>query len=162
MADDNKSKRKYRRRKHYQSSSFNSSSSSDSELDGKSIERRSRKSKENRKPVLKKRVKWTNDDIHKLIDLYEARPCLWDVFCPEYHDRGITGKAKTEIEVSDHTFLNTFNLYGPQSFYQCLYIPLDSLTLHVLTYHNLHLCWNISAFHTGSPISWKFKNKRNT
>ena len=45
------------------------------------------------------KTKWNNDEISRLIDLYEARPCLWDVFTSEHHNREATSKAKAEIEV---------------------------------------------------------------
>lgn len=44
-------------------------------------------------------VRWTNEEISNLIDEYEARSCLWDVFSPQYHNREVTGKAKKELEV---------------------------------------------------------------
>ena len=31
-----------------------------------------------------KKFNWDEDDIEKLIDLYEARPCLWDIADPTY------------------------------------------------------------------------------
>ena len=52
-------------------------------------------SKENNKK------KWSTEETNKLIDAYEARPCLWDVYRPEYHDRQVTSKAKAEIEVCE-------------------------------------------------------------
>ena len=27
---------------------------------------------------------WKDEDIERLIDLYEARPCLWDIADPTY------------------------------------------------------------------------------
>ena len=60
--------------------------------------------KENIPKTFKK--KWTNENLSQLIDLYEARPCLWDIFCKEYHNRDATGKAKAEIEVSPFTIEN--------------------------------------------------------
>ena len=29
--------------------------------------------------------------ICNLIDEYEARPCLWNIFCDDYHNRDVTG-----------------------------------------------------------------------
>ena len=45
-------------------------------------------------------VKWSNEKIFRLIKLYEERPCLWDVFSQQYHNRETTRKAKSELEVS--------------------------------------------------------------
>ena len=47
--------------------------------------------------------KWSGGSISKLIDEYEARPCLWNIFCDDYHNRDVTGKAKKELEVSLRT-----------------------------------------------------------
>ena len=44
--------------------------------------------------------KWSGGLISKLIDEYEACPCLWNIFCDDYHNRDGTGKAKKELEVS--------------------------------------------------------------
>ncbi|KAL9966434.1 hypothetical protein ACROYT_G024507 [Oculina patagonica] len=44
------------------------------------------------------RKSWTQSDIYRLIDLYEERTCLWDVFSNDYHNREVTGKAKSEME----------------------------------------------------------------
>ena len=38
--------------------------------------------------------KWSGGLISKLVDEYEARPCLWNIFCDDYHNRDVTGKAK--------------------------------------------------------------------
>ena len=47
------------------------------------------------------RKSWPQSDIYRLIDLYEERTCLWDVFSNDYHNREVTGKAKSEMEVSN-------------------------------------------------------------
>jgi len=44
-------------------------------------------------------ARWSNEMIFRLIDEYEARPCLWDIFSTEYHNRDVTGKIKQEMEV---------------------------------------------------------------
>ena len=36
-----------------------------------------------------KKFNWNEDDVEKLIDLYEARPCLWDIADPTYSKRDI-------------------------------------------------------------------------
>ena len=41
--------------------------------------------------------KWTHDKIVRLIDLYEERACLWDVFDKEYHDKDKRERALVEI-----------------------------------------------------------------
>ena len=53
-----------------------------------------------------KTEKWSNDQIFRLIDEYEARSCLWDVFSDDYHNRDITSKAKKEMEVSLQAYLS--------------------------------------------------------
>ena len=45
-----------------------------------------------------KKFNWDEDDIEKLIDLYEARPCLWDIADPTYSKRDIKEKALSEIK----------------------------------------------------------------
>ena len=56
-----------------------------------------RKAKKSKKPGNKK---WSSSLICNLIDEYEAQPCLWNIFCDDYHNRDVTGKAKKELEVS--------------------------------------------------------------
>lgn len=41
--------------------------------------------------------KWTHEEIVKLIELYEERACLWDVFDKEYHDKDKRQRALIEI-----------------------------------------------------------------
>ena len=43
-----------------------------------------RKAKKAKKPD---NEKWSNSLICNLIDEYEARPCLWNIFCDDYHNR---------------------------------------------------------------------------
>ena len=56
-----------------------------------------RKAKKAKKPG---NEKWSSSLICNLMDEYEARPCLWNIFCDNYHNRDVTGKAKKELEVS--------------------------------------------------------------
>ena len=35
--------------------------------------------------------KWSGSLICNLIYEYEARPCLWNTFCDDYHNRDVTG-----------------------------------------------------------------------
>ena len=45
-----------------------------------------------------KKFNWDEDDVEKLIDLYEARPCLWDIADPTYSKKDIKEKALSEIK----------------------------------------------------------------
>ena len=36
--------------------------------------------------------KWSREEIFAPIDLYEARPCLWEISFKEYHNREVTAK----------------------------------------------------------------------
>ena len=47
-----------------------------------------RKAKKSKKPG---NEKWSGSLICNLIDEYEARPCLWNIFCDDYHNRDVTG-----------------------------------------------------------------------
>ena len=60
----------------------------------------------NKKNRITKRssARWSNDLLFRLIDEYEARPCLWDIFSKDYHNRDITGKVKQEMEVNYSPF----------------------------------------------------------
>ena len=42
--------------------------------------------------------KWSSEETNQLIDLFEERPCLWDVFNKSYHDREKRDKAYVEIK----------------------------------------------------------------
>ena len=42
--------------------------------------------------------RWCDADVDRLIELLEERPCLWDVFCKEYHVREKRERAYEEIE----------------------------------------------------------------
>ena len=35
----------------------------------------------------KEKKKWSDDEIEIFIDLYESRPCLWDIFSIDYCKR---------------------------------------------------------------------------
>ena len=48
-------------------------------------------------------ARWSNDLIFLLIDEYEARPCLWDIFSNDYHNRDVTGNVKQEVELRLHS-----------------------------------------------------------
>ena len=98
-----KKRKRRKKRKYYISSSGESSSSdTDSEPVNKRRKKTKKKKSENNDQIQKQKnqkTKWNNDEISRLIDLYEARPCLWDVFTSEHHNREATSKAKAEIEV---------------------------------------------------------------
>ena len=55
-----------------------------------------RKRKKSKKPG---NEKWGGSLNGSLIDEYEARPCLWNIFCDDYHNRDVTGKAKKELKM---------------------------------------------------------------
>ena len=42
--------------------------------------------------------RWCDAEVDRLIELLEERPCLWDVFCKEYHVREKRKRAYEEIE----------------------------------------------------------------
>ena len=68
------------------------SSASANEPVGKKRGRKSAKSK-----------KWAHEEILKLIELYEAMPCLWDVSHKSYHLRDIREKALDEMATEQET-----------------------------------------------------------
>ena len=41
--------------------------------------------------------KWTDEEIEKLIDLYEENPCLWDIFDKSYQKRDVKERATASI-----------------------------------------------------------------
>ena len=49
------------------------------------------------KEVKVEKRRWSDDEIENLIDLYESKPCLWDIFCKEYSKRDMKEKAMNEI-----------------------------------------------------------------
>ena len=46
----------------------------------------------------KQKYKWTDEEVEKLIDLYEERPCLWDISDRSYSKRDLKEKALSEIK----------------------------------------------------------------
>ena len=46
------------------------------------------KAKKSKKPG---NEKWSGSLICNLIDEYEARPCSWNIFCDDNHNRDVTG-----------------------------------------------------------------------
>ena len=98
-----------------------------------------RKAKKAKKPD---NEKWSSSLICNLIDEYEARPCLWNIFCDDYHNRDVTGKAKKELEVSQSEL---HHVHG-QMFY--LFAQLLSfktfLTLKPLTWKTYGLIHRVS------------------
>ena len=53
------------------------------------------------------RFHWEDEDIERLIDLYEARPFLWDIADPTYSKRDVIEKALSEIKEELGTEINT-------------------------------------------------------
>ena len=49
--------------------------------------------------------------ICNLTDEHEARPCLWNIFCNDYHNQDVTGKAKKELEVSKSELHHVLTLH---------------------------------------------------
>ena len=64
----------------------------------KILEETPNKNKKNR-VTKRSSARWSNDLIFRLIDEYEAHPCLWDICSKDYHNRDVTGKVKQEMEV---------------------------------------------------------------
>ena len=48
--------------------------------------------------VDRKKIRWDDEMVDKLIDLYETRPCLWDIADPTYSKRNVKEKALSEIK----------------------------------------------------------------
>ena len=44
------------------------------------------------------KLRWEDEDIERLIDLCEARPCRWGIADPTYSKRDIREKALSEIK----------------------------------------------------------------
>ena len=44
------------------------------------------------------KIRWDDEMVDKLIDLYEVRPCLWDIADPTYSKRNVKEKALSEIK----------------------------------------------------------------
>ena len=41
--------------------------------------------------------KWSDEEVDLLIDLFEAKSCLWDIFSRDYRNREMKAKAFEEI-----------------------------------------------------------------
>ena len=50
---------------------------------------------------------WECEDIERLIDLYEARPCLWGIADPTFSKRDVREKALSEIKEELGIEINT-------------------------------------------------------
>ena len=44
-----------------------------------------------------KKYCWDDEEIEKLLDLYEEHPCLWDIRDPSYQKREVKERALAEI-----------------------------------------------------------------
>ena len=45
----------------------------------------------------KKKYRWEDEEIDRLIDLYEERHCLWEIADKSYQKREVKEKALSEI-----------------------------------------------------------------
>ena len=82
---------------------FNDISTCDEEIDDEVVQNEKVVHKEEKKTSAtgkrKKTVKkWTTEDTNRLIDLFEERPCLWDIFQKDYHCREKKESAYNEIK----------------------------------------------------------------
>ena len=69
------------------------SSSGESEIDiEKNVKKNINKSKKLKCRTEISFKKWSHELVHTLIDLYENRPCLWDVFCKKILKRNLRDK----------------------------------------------------------------------
>ena len=50
-------------------------------------------SKDGSSTVKSQKFRWEDEGIERLNDLYEARPCLWDIADPTYSKRYVREKA---------------------------------------------------------------------
>ena len=57
------------------------------------------KKKENSEPSRKRKIarKWTYDEIDRLLELYEERPIIWDIYNKGYHKREKRAVAFSEL-----------------------------------------------------------------
>ena len=46
--------------------------------------------------------KWEGGEIEQLIDLYEEKPCLWDIFDKSYQKQGVKEKTLAAITEEFH------------------------------------------------------------
>ena len=64
-------------------------------------------SKDGSSTAKSQKFRWEDEDIERLIDLYEARPCLWDIADPTYSKRDVREKALSEIKEELGIEINT-------------------------------------------------------
>ena len=64
-------------------------------------------SKDGSRTVKSQKFRWEDEDIARLIDLYEARPSLSDVADPTYSKRYVREKALSEIKEELDIEINT-------------------------------------------------------
>ena len=48
-------------------------------------------------------MEWKDENVFKLIRLYETQPCLYDVSCKEYHNRNKKKQALDKIALELQT-----------------------------------------------------------
>ena len=64
-------------------------------------------SKEGSSTAKSQKFHWECEDIERLIDLYEARPCLWGIADPTFSKRDVREKALSEIKEELGIEINT-------------------------------------------------------
>ena len=64
-------------------------------------------SKDESSTAKSQKFRWEDEDIERLIDLYEARPCLWVIADPTYSKRDVREKALSEIKEELDIEINT-------------------------------------------------------
>ena len=58
------------------------------------------------------KFRWEDEDIERLINLYEARPCQWDIADPTYSKRDVREKTLFEIKEELGIEINTIESRG--------------------------------------------------
>ena len=75
-------------------------------------------SKDGSSTAKSQKFRWEDEDIERLIDLYEARPCLWDIADPTYSKRDVREKAlskiREELGIEINTIKSKWNFLGAQ------------------------------------------------
>ena len=62
-----------------------------------------------------KNFRWTDDDIDILIDLFEERPCLWDISSKSYQKREVKERAFNEISEALNVDVFCYLLFASES-----------------------------------------------
>ena len=64
-------------------------------------------SKDGSSTAKSQKFRWEDEDIERLIDLHEARPCLWEIADSTYSKRDVREKALSEIKEKLGIEINT-------------------------------------------------------